>query len=329
MIIRRLCSSTACLAIAALLDACSGANFAGTLPTAGAPAPRVAPDRHQKTTAVVGITIHRHGKRRRGHYISGSTGSVTIAVYDATHKKLYAQLTANTIAGFGGCTAMVNNTFTCTFSVAAPPGIDAFDVTTFDNLGGTGAPLSLVADKLVQIVGGKANSIPLVLDGIANSIDISLGSVSPLAADPGNAESFFFAGVGPKAAQLIAVQAEDVEQNTIGGPGQPAFSMKSNDPADLSISPVPGKPNLFKLTPLHLTSVPIQLTVEAAPLDGAGSPIYAQFPLTITPLLYVANSATNTISEYASWSTSPILTIPASAGLANPFTMKVDASGNL
>jgi hypothetical protein len=329
MIVRRLISIAACVAIAAPLTACTGANLAGVVPAAGAPAARVAPERHSKTSAVIGIKIHRHGKRRRGHYVSGSTGSVHIAVYDSTHKTLYSQLTANTIPGFGGCTALAGGTFTCTFSVAAPAGIDAFDVTTFDNFGGTGAALSLVADRLVTIVAGKANSIPLVLDGIAKSIDIGFGAVSPLGAEPGTAGSFIFAGVGPKAAQLMTVDAEDVEQNVIGGPGQPTFAMTSNDPSDLSIAAVPGKPNLFKLTPLHLTPVPIQLTVEATPLDGAGPPIDAQFPLSITPVLYVANGMTNTISEYASWTTSPILTIPTASGLANPFTMKVDGSGNL
>ena len=156
-----------------------------------------------------------------------------------------------------------------------------------------------------------------------------MGATSPLAADPLNAENFIFAGVGPHAAQLLSVQTEDAEQNAIVGPGSPTFTMQSNDPSDVSIAPVAGSPNTFKVTPLHLTSATIQLTVQATPLGGAGAAIYGHFPLQITPLLYVANSATNTISEYASWSTSPILTIPATAGLANPFTMKVDPSGNL
>jgi hypothetical protein len=329
MIIRRLWSTAACIAIAALLNACTGANSAGMLPAAGAPAAGLAPERHQKTSAVFGIKIPRHGKHRRGHYVSGSTGSVAIAIYDSTHAHLYSSLTANTIPGFGGCTGLVNNAFTCTFTVAAPPGIDAFDVTTFDNLGGTGAKLSLVADRLVTISAGKANPIALVLDGIPTSIGASLGAVSPLVSDPNDAESFFFAGVGSKAAQLIAVESLDVEQNTIAGPGQPTFKMTSNDPSDVSIAPVAGSPGLFSLTPLHVTSVPIQLTVEATPLDNAGPPISAQFPLQIAPLVYVANSMTNTISEYASWSTSPILTIPTISGLANPFTMTVDSSGNL
>jgi hypothetical protein len=329
MIDRRLVSWAACAAVAALLAACSGTNSAGVVPTPGTPATRLAPERHQKTSAVFGIKIPRHRKGRHGHYISGSTGSVTIAIYDSTHKQLYAQLTANTLPGFGGCTALVNNAFTCTFSVAAPAGIDAFDVTTFDNLGGTGAKLSLIADRLVKIAAGKANPIALVLDGIPTSLGASLGSVSPLASDPNSAENFFFAGVGPEAAQLIAVQSFDVEQNEIGGPGQPTYQLISNDPADVSIVAVAGSPGVFKVTPLHPTSVTIQLTAEATPLDNASPPISAQFPLQISPLLYVANSTTNTISEYASWSTSPILTIPASAGLANPFTMKVDVSGNL
>ena len=329
MIDRRLVSWAACAATAALLNACAGANPAGVIPAAGTPAARLAPQHHSKTSAVFSLKIHRHGKRRHGHYVSGSTGSVTIAVYDSTHEHLYAQLTANTVPGFGGCTAEVVNQFTCTFGIAAPAGIDAFDVTAFDNVGGTGAPLSLVADRLAKIVGGKANSIPMVLDGIPKAIDISLAATSPLAADPLNAENFTFAGIGPNAAQVLSVQAEDAEQNVIVGPGAPAFAMQSNDPNDVSIAPVAGSPNTFKVTPLHPTSVPIQLTVQATPLGGSGPAIYAQFPLQITPVLYVANSATNTISEYASWSTSPILTIPATAGLANPFTMKVDGSGNL
>jgi hypothetical protein len=329
MIVRRLCSAAACVAIAALLSACTGARSAGIVPAGGTPAARLSPERQQKTSAVFGIKILRHGKHRRGHYISGSTGSVTVAIYDSTHAHLYASLTANTIAGFGGCTAFVNNAFTCTFSVAAPPGIDAFDVTTFDNIGGTGAKLSLVADRLVKIVAGKANPIALVLNGIPTSVGVSLDSVSPLAADPNSAESFYFAGIGPKAAQLLLVESFDVEQNAIAGPGQPTYHMTSNDPADVSIAPVAGSPGVFKLTPLHPTSVPIQLTVEATPVENASPPISAQFPLQIESLLYVGNGATGTISEYASWSTSPILTIPTTAGLANPYTMKVDSSGNL
>ncbi|HTA39044.1 MAG TPA: hypothetical protein VK760_08215 [Candidatus Acidoferrales bacterium] len=329
MIDRRLVSTAAWVAIAALLGACSGAPSAGIVPTAGTAEGRIAPQRHSKTSAVFSLKIHRHGKRRHAHYLSGSTGSLTFAVYDSTHTHLYAHLTANTIPGFGGCTALAGGLFTCTFSVAAPAGIDAFDVTAFDNLGGTGNALSLVADRLVKIAGGKANAIPMVLDGIPKTVDIGLGATSPLAADPLNAENFIFAGVGPKAAQVLSVQTEDAEQNAIVGPGSPTYTMQSNDPADVSIVPVAGSPNAFKVTPLHVTSGTIQLTVQATPLDGAGPAVYGHFPLQITPLLYVANGATNTISEYASWSTSPILTIPSSAGIANPFTMKVDASGNL
>ena len=123
----------------------------------------------------------------------------------------------------------------------------------------------------MKIVAGKANSIPMVLDGIPKAIDISLAATSPLAVDPLNAENFTFAGVGPNAAQVLSVQAEDAEQNVIVGPGAPAFAMQSNDPTDVSIAPVAGSPNTFKVTPLHLTSVPIQLTVQATPLGGSGA----------------------------------------------------------
>jgi hypothetical protein len=328
MIERRSASAIAGCLAAALLCACSGANPGGVLPVSKPGFAQSAAARGGKGRVVLALRIPR-AKRRHGHYVSPSTASVTFAVYDSTHTKLYRSVTANTAPGFNGCTPVVDGTFTCTFAAAAPAGIDAFDVTAFDNTNGQGAKLSLAVDHLIKVASGKANTLKMVLGGVPVAVDVGLVGSSPLAYHDQNTGLFTFAGSGAGAAQELQVIATDADQNIIVGPGAPTFGLQSNDTADLTIAAVAGQNGVFKLTPLHATTAAITLTAGATPLEGSSGSVFGHFTLQLSPLLYVANSGNKTITEYSSWSDSPIVTIPASAGLVNPWTMTLDASGNL
>ena len=314
-------------AVAALvLQGCSGGTR--PLPPAYGPADMAA---RAKTGVTLAFKIPRHRRHGRGpRYLSPSTGSIVLTVFDSAHTKQLMQKEIDTVPGFNGCTAVTNGTFTCPMSVTLAVGPYAFDVIAYDNLGGNGSEVSALKDYVKTVVAGKANSIHLTLDGVPVLVDYGFAGTSPLV--NGNTTSTFdMAGVGPGAAQRFQLVTEDADGNIIVGAGTPAFAILTDQPANLSITPVAGTTNQYTFTPRHLTSAAMNITMEAIAAGGVAKPIYGHATLSIDPLVYVGNSGgTNTITAYAPWSNgTPIYTIPSASGIVNPYSLALDAGGNL
>jgi sugar lactone lactonase YvrE len=313
-----------------LLADCSGGTAA--LPTAAATGPAAAAGVGGQARAGVAFRFKIPRKPRRGRggrYLSQSTASIQITAFNTSGTKQLGQVSVNTLPGFGTCTPIVNTTFSCTVSMELPIGGVVFDVNAYDGPNDKGVILSALKNFPSTIVLGKANQVDMTLGGVPTVIDASF--VNPNAfAHSDNLSGFHIGGVGPGAAQELLITCEDGDQNTIVGPGSPTIALQSNDSTDFSIAPVSGSNGLYKITPLHPTTIPATLTIQATPTGSAASPINTSLAMSADQILFVANGGSpNTIAAYAPWNTMPVLTIPATSGLANAWTLALDASGNL
>jgi streptogramin lyase len=320
------------LALAATLALESCAAAPQLLPPTGRPAPALRHGAATRPKIPLTITFKIPQRRRRtGHgakYLSPSTGSIVLTVFDAAHVKQLAQTELDTVPGLNGCTLVSNGSFTCPMSLKLAPGSYAFDVATYDAFGGKGVALSALKDYVKSIVAGKSNSLKLTLYGIPVLIDFGFAGTSKLTNNDlsGN---LAMAGLGSGAAQQLQLSAEDGDGNIIVGSGAPSFALIGDQPSNLTIAPVSGSSGLFRLTPLHHTTAGINLTLEAIAGDSAASPIYAHATLNLDQLVYVADPGNGSVTGFAPWSSTAVITIPSSAGAPNPYTLALDSGGNL
>ena len=199
------------LALVALAG-CSGRAGSGFVPQAAAtPSARLA--------ATIRLTIPAHGasSAKRSHYVSHNTQGIGIS-YGASPFTFPTNTTptqAYSVASNSSlCVTNPDTSRTCTLAIGAPAGTDDFQVSAWDTAptGGT-----FVGDKLLSTVttlgqtinAGAANVLTFALDGVVNSVNISLSPQSLPAAAPGGA---------PQTATL-SVNALDAYGNIIVGSG--------------------------------------------------------------------------------------------------------------
>ncbi|HTJ26722.1 MAG TPA: hypothetical protein VMA36_11235 [Candidatus Limnocylindria bacterium] len=196
---------------AGLLAACGGGshsipaltNAAGTAPASSAP------QSAQKSTASVKITIPAKtasttmSGTRSPQYVSSSTQSMVFSSLDGSGK-------ATQLAEFDltptspGCSAVTGGGTQCTETLGAPSGSDTFGVTAYDQTGGKGNALS-TATLAATLTAGANNTIPLVMDGVAATAQVVVGTGT--------------LPVGTAGSTIVTVQAKDAQGNTIVGPG--------------------------------------------------------------------------------------------------------------
>ncbi|HTV72760.1 MAG TPA: hypothetical protein VME66_03515, partial [Candidatus Acidoferrales bacterium] len=129
--------------------------------------------------------------------ISPSTQSVTYTVNGGT--PVEQDLTPSS----PGC-GVTSQQITCTTSVTAPIGTDAFTVVTYDKTGGTGSVLSQ-ASVQGTIVADEANVIPVVLNGVVASAVVQIAQPNPPAGTPLQTN--------------VTLAVKDADGNTIVGEG--------------------------------------------------------------------------------------------------------------
>lgn len=259
---------------------------------------------------------HKHRRAKGAKYISPSTASIQVTVFNASHSTQLATATQNVAPGAGGCTAVSGGTFSCSFGVAVPPGADTFDVVAFDQANAAGSQLSSITDFPFTVVAGASNSINMTLEGIIAKIGVALVGTSIFAT--GNATNGFqFAGEGPGAVQELQLSAEDADGNVIVYPtSPPTLDLTTTDSAKVTIAAVNGS-GLFKLTPLTETNAlpspdpSTAITLSAKGTPSTGSPVTTPVSLQLDPVAY---SSTLTGSP---------------DGIDTPDSVAVDASGNL
>lgn len=176
------------------LSGCSGRS-------AGVPAMRNGTMQHALGTLDIQVTVpatQTAGVRRR-QYISPSTQSMTVSVDGAT-----AQAYPLT-RGSSGCTSGgAGTSYSCNVSVSIPAGTHQATFNTYDGQNGAGNLLSTNSVP-ITVNPGKANSLSLTLNGVVNSIALSLLNPDPPA---GSAQTI-----------PLSINAYDADNNLIIGAG--------------------------------------------------------------------------------------------------------------
>jgi hypothetical protein len=318
-----------------LLAACSQ-GAAGLLPQQAQSGPAAATsDAQHRVPVRFTFKIPHHRKHARGaRYVSPSTTSLQVNVYNSTHTKQLASVTQITSPGKNGCTAVVGGTFTCSFSLNVRSGDDRFDVFAVDAFNGN-QKLSAIVNFAFTVKRSALNQIKMTLGGIPASIDASIVGNSVLQTGD-SITGFQLGGIGRGAAQQLQVTAKDADGNVIVNPGTPAFSITNGAPTKLSVAPVSGTPGRFTLTPLAQTnalpspnpSTAISLTLTATPVGTGTAPLNAVVQVQNDEIVYGADyDTTGYVQVFAPWSATPILTIP-DAGVTEYFGIALDAGGN-
>jgi hypothetical protein len=306
----------ACLAALALAG-CATNSLPPALPGVSAGTRSVMRTTAHRSCVTVTIKVPRR-ERRGPRYVSPATRSIAIAVYDASHVKQVASSQVNLTPGT-----------TQTISVALAPASYSFDATTYDQTGEKGNVLSRETGFPFTVDAGKANAIPIVLDGVPASVQILPGNGS-IFLDGNQTNGFQLAGVAPQAVEVFARDADD---NVILGPGAPSVRLGSNGASVTVTLAGVAHPNRFVLTRANQTEGSVTLTATATPATGTAVTSNATLKTVQLVYLYVPGA----VEAFAPWSTSPVLTI--TTGLSGKMTrspyyeqnrlLAFDSSGNL
>lgn len=227
----------------AVLAACSGGSGGSTIPAAGSFS-------QHTSSAVFSISIPaRTANARAPRYISPNTQSLTISVNGASTPAV----TQNVTPGSTGCTSS-GASITCSVSVTAPVGNDTFAVTLFSGTNASGSQLA--TGSVTATVGSNPTSVDITLDGVVDSVALSLADASPYAGSP--------------ATIAVSVTAKDASGATIISPG--GYSQ----PITLSDSDASGH------TQLSATTITDPSTSVTLNYDGSESITQATISASIT-----------------------------------------------
>ncbi len=276
----------------------------------------------------------------RPQYLSTATQSIVIAISGPTTVNQTANLTVNS----SGCTSTLALTV-CTLTV---PGLQAGNytatLTTYDQTGGTGNVLSTAQAIAFTITAGQSNTINIALSGVPASTLVVPADSNTSANGSGG---YNLIGQG---AHKFIVESLDADGDIIAGIGAPLFSI---GPVSGSLSPVTtspssgsttgaSAPNSFTVTPpatfqSTTASFTVTPTFTGQATNGCTQTGANCAAVTVTVdmkylalALFVANNASNNVTEYALPDTSnaaPIATI--SNSVSNPKGLVFDSSGDL
>ncbi len=199
----------------------------------------------------------------------------------------------------GGCTSTLAST-ACTLTLALLPNSYTATLTTED---ASGAALSTARSIAFTVVADRANTIPIVLSGIPAAI---------------------VAGTVSATSQAVIVNALDADNNIIVGSGAPSFTVSNTGGVATTLTqPTTTSPNVFTAAPAAVGTATLSVTASysgSGVTDAcaqSGAVCSANFTLTSSAPLFVANSGNNTVTEYLSpYNGTPIATI--SNGINHP-----------
>jgi len=246
-----------CLGSAVLLTMIAGCGGGGgsstpsALPTPtahAAPTPAVSAAPGATAQVTIAITIPSrtaNGVTRSPKFVSPSAQSVSIAVYPVTGGVIAGSpsSTANQdlTSSSPGCSGGSPNV--CLITMGAAVGIDAFGITTYQNIGEGGAILSQLAPTVATertIVEGVTNVVlPLALSGVPASLAVSAAAATT------------FTGGNPANIPYTVV-ASDAAGNTIIG----------NAPYTTAITPTTSDGTAFTFSPSSITSPNTAVTLQ-------------------------------------------------------------------
>jgi len=282
----------AAAAAATLLAGCSGAGKTLLPATPAASATPSGSSPVQGTSrASLTVVVPRAGTspamRRRPAYVSPSSSILGVAVIGAT-ATTYG-LTLNS----PGC-AVIDANLSCTVSIVAPPGNDAFALTLGD---GAGHILSRNVVS-VKIASGTSTPVSVTLAGVPASVAVvpGAGAIVDSSTQPFHTPGLF--------AVPVEIEALDADGNVIVGPGSPTVLSVAiaSGGSYAQVAPAAGTdPFAYVLTPSGGSAggktVTLTATVRGIPLaDGTTSaPVASSTSYLFTPALAVGSGPRITV----------------------------------
>jgi len=310
------------------LGACSGGKGGSLVPSA--PAATATPPgagsgtsgSSRATLTVVVPHAAAASTKRAPKYVSPSSAALSVAVNGGTATSYGLTATSP------GCAVVSGNT-TCTFSIVAPAGHDAFALSITD---GAGAALSRNVVS-ATVASGVATPLAVTLAGVPASVAVvpGTGAVIDSPSAPYHAP-----GLNP---QPVEIEPLDADGNIIIGPGAPTInsvSIASGGTYATVASANTSDPAAFVLTPVDGTAGGKTVTVSAtaqgvALADGTASqPITSTTAYLFTPAIAIASGPN--VFEYSLESSALITAFPVCPGdcpLTFATTMAADSKGNL
>jgi hypothetical protein len=165
------------------------------------------------------------------------------------------------------------------------PGAYDATLTTFDGTNGTGNQLSAAQDLPFTVVLNQANTIPLVLGGIATSMQLVAGA----GVTAQHLSVFTLAG---NASGAIDAYGVDADGNTIIGAGGPTVTATTSDATQVTVTaPTSNAPNTIGMATLNNTAI-AHITATVTPAVGSGSPLSQTVTIQASSvlLLYIASN---------------------------------------
>jgi hypothetical protein len=320
------------LALLFVLSGCGGGStFA---PSAQQSPPPGSGARAVQVQLVITIPQANLAARKRPHYVSPSTESLTLLVQQAGQTAL--TFTMNLQSTSPGCAVSLGQV-QCSTSVQLFPGMYTATISTFDGTFGGGNLLSSGQNLAFTVSATGSNTIPMTLSGVPASI-----LVTPLSqAFTGTMVSGFV--VGGMVAQPMSVVALDADGNYIVGQGSPTMKLSTVSGTGWTVTNPPvAQPNVFTVEPPIATSSTLTLQVTATYPDAtcslSGAVCTATFSVKNDPrTLFVfachgvstscIDSGGGAVFVYAPPYTGTPITI--TAGIDGPSGVAVDALRNL
>lgn len=335
----------ALIACTALLGGCSGVtrNSSPLLPTTSqssktnvtfvfnANAPQSATQSRAEASA----------QGAKPQYLSPATKSISMAIAGPTNVTQTQDLTVNS----SGCSSTLAST-QCTLILSLAPcpspptNCYTASVTTYDQTGGAGSPLSAAQTIAFTVTEGQSNSVDLALSGVpAKTLVVSTDSLSS-----GNSSDGY--GLIGQGAHAFVAESLDADGNIIVGAGAPLFTISAPNGALFGVTTSPSTttasaPNTFAVTPPTAysngsASFTVTPTFAGQATDGCAQPGAACAPVTVTVAMkyrlfaFVANQYDDDVSAYVVNPTTgalvPVVGSPFAAG-GQPLAVAVDPTG--
>ena len=259
---------------------------------------------------------------RRPQYVSPSSSQLQVAVNGGTASTYGLTPTSP------GC-SVVSGNLTCTFSVAAPPGTDAFALTLADSSG------NVLSKNIVSatLTAGASTPVDVTLAGIPASVRAVPGVNSGI--EGSGTPSYHIPGLLP---QNIELQALDADGNVIIGPGAPTIgapAVTSGSAYATIASAKTTDPNAYIVTPAAgAGGQTFSVTASAQSIalnDGSTSaPVSTSTSFTYTPAIAVGSAVWVTV--YSVESGKPVgqfHVCPGSCGTVIVNGVATDTAGNI
>lgn len=324
--IRHLSFALVALVATAVLAACAG-GMNSAVPGIPASLQNAArPDRHRTGRATFKIHIppcrRAHDRcRRRAHFISPATQSLTIAIDGGTAVPYGLTPTSPGCNVYGPVSYLE-----CRISVTITTGPHTFSLVTYDGLNGTGNALSSALNVPFTVVGGSNEGLGVTLGGIARSLAVIPPNTPQVTGSQFDGFTIYGNNTLP-----FTVLPVDADGNYILGPGAPSVSVNISSNFHLTAgTPPPNAPNVVPLTSTYQPVNPTLAEVVTAlafaspsPGSGAGNAStqvrFALFQPWVYTVYWTSNSVyvTNEAGSARTLSSSsPFSRVPAPSGIA-------------